>query len=177
MKQSGKWLCKIILILTPLLIGTLGLVQSGEDLLDAAFSSFTMYAANYGGDASNWLVEVARWTAPLATAGGVAMLFKPVARAVYARLLSFSSSSVAVYGSHELYESLRKEGRYPVVEGEDRLLPAARYLLFGEEQENVDFYLKNKKKLENKEVYMQCASLRSQVTAGTHLHLFSPEEG
>ena len=173
--SEKKRTIKIALIVLPLIIGTAGLIWAGSRPLDALFSTLTMYVLNYGEDASNWLVEVARWTAPLATAGSVALMFKPVAYAIRAKILQLRGKSVAVYGDRDLYLRIRRDGRYGAIEGEDRLLPASIYLFFGKEQENLDMYSRYREHLEGKEVYLKCESLRSQ-TSGLNLHLFSAEE-
>ena len=170
-----KRILKIVILVLPLLIGTAGLIWAGLRPLHALFSSLTMYVLNYGEDASNWLVELARWTAPLVTAGSVALMFKPVAYALRARFLLLRGKSVAVYGDRDLYRRIRREKRYRAIEGEDRFLPASIYLFFGDEQENLDAYRRYKDRLEGKEVYLKCGSLRSQ-TSGLNLHLFSAEE-
>ena len=176
MKSDKNRLIAAILFLLPLVSGTLGLMQQGQSLLDAAFSSVTMYALNYGDSAGNLLVQFARWTAPLVTASGVAMLFAPVVRRAQAALNKLRGESVMVYGDKAVYESLRTEGKYYVSFGESELLEADRYVLFGQEEENLDFYLKHRSVLENREVYLRCSSLSSQLTAGSRLHLYCMEE-
>ena len=70
LKKVLKWL----LFLTPLCLGTAGFYgQEGMSFLDALFQGVCMYTLNFQDTPPNLLVELARWTAPLATAGGVLM--------------------------------------------------------------------------------------------------------
>jgi len=176
MKEVKKSIITALFLILPLVFGTIGQMQAGEMLLEAAFSTLTMYALNFSEPARNGLVELARWTAPLATAGGVAMLFAPVARAVLARVNKLLGDSVIVYGDEEVYDRMKEDGRYHVARGKGDLLAADRYVLFGSEEENLDFYLKHRDALEKREVYLRCKALSSQLTAGSRLHLYCMEE-
>ena len=57
---------------------------------------------------------------------------------------------MAVYGDQEVYEELKKYPGSLAVLGGEKLLPAHRYVFFGEEQENLDLYLENRENLEKK---------------------------
>ena len=168
-----KWL----LLLLPLLLAFIGLTAEGETPLNALFAGVTMYSLNWGDPPGNIPVEIARWLAPLATVGGVALLFEPLLRSLRARRMYLSGRSVAVYGDPDFYEALKKgmEDSH-VTLGKDKLLPAHRYVLLMEEAENLRFYLEHREKLEQREVYLRCSSLRSQELRGGRLHLYSVEE-
>ncbi len=176
MKEVKKSILTVVFLILPLVFGTIGQMRAGEMLLEAAFSTLTMYALNFSEPARNGFVELARWTAPLATAGGVALLFAPVARTVLARVNKILGDSVIVYGDEEVYDRLKKDGRYHVARGKGDFLAADRYVLFGSEEENLDFYIKNRDALEKREVYLRCKSLSSQLAAGSKLHLYCMEE-
>ena len=67
-RKLGKWL----LFLTPLLLGAVGLIAlEGKPILDSLFQCTCMYLMGYQDSPPNLLVELARWTAPLATASWV----------------------------------------------------------------------------------------------------------
>lgn len=71
MKKMMKKTVYGIFFVLPFLVGTFGLYKAGMRPTDAAFSTFTMYFLNYGDSAPNYLVEVARWGAPVMLASGV----------------------------------------------------------------------------------------------------------
>lgn len=176
MNSTAKKLLHSALFLLPLMLATIGLVYAGEKPLDAMFSGVIMYALNYGDSPPNLTVQVARWTAPLATATGVALAFAPVLRLVRAKLLYRTGKSVAVYGDEEIFELLKKAPGIRAIRGETTLLPANRYVLFAEEEENLRFYMTHRPVLEQREVVLRCSSLRSQELGGGRLHLYSMEE-
>ena len=176
MNSTAKKLLHGALFLLPLILATVGLVYAGEKPLDAMFSGVIMYALNYGDSPPNLTVQVARWTAPLATATGVALAFAPVLRLVRAKLLYRTGKSVAVYGDEEIFELLKKAPGIRAIRGETTLLPANRYVLFAEEEENLRFYMTHRPVLEQREVVLRCSSLRSQELGGGRLHLYSMEE-
>ncbi|HJG28330.1 MAG TPA: hypothetical protein K8V20_06760, partial [Subdoligranulum variabile] len=67
-----KWLAqsrKFILFLLPLAFGLIGLAGvAGEPFLNSLYQCIGMYLMDYGDTPPNLWVEIARWTAPLATA-------------------------------------------------------------------------------------------------------------
>lgn len=162
----------------PLLLGTVGLLASGEKFLNAVFLSICMYGMNYQDVPPNLLVEVARWTAILATVSGVLLLFSHLWESMRNFVKYHRGNSVAVYGPDKVRnEALRQLGSYGV-EGKDPqiLVPAQRYLLLDEEAKNFSFYYRNRAALQNCPVYLRCSTLPAQSAASPNLHLFSAEE-
>lgn len=176
MNSTEKKLLRGVLFLLPLALAFVGLLYAGETPLDALFSGVIMYALNYGDSPPNLAVQVARWTAPMVTATGIALAFAPVVRMLQARLLYRRGNSVAVYGDEEIFEQLKNAPGIRAIRGEKTLLPAHRYVLFAEEEENLRFYMTHRPALEQREVYLRCSSLRSQELGGGRLHLYSMEE-
>lgn len=176
MKRNGSKTLKVLLLMAPLILGTVGLYFSGESLLNALFHSITMYGMEYGEDPANWLVQLARWLAPVATAGGVISFITPLVNMIKARFALLFRNSVVVYGDEEAADGMAASGRYRVLKGESRLLPAKKYILLWDESTNIAFYRKYQEKLKKREVYFRCEALRSQDTADAHLHPICPEE-
>ena len=176
MNAVQKKTLKALLLLFPLALGTVGLISAGESPVNALFNAITMYGMNFGDEPANWMIQLARWLAPIATVSGIALMFKSVAKLAYAWFANLRGDSVAVYGDEELADSIRSACSYPVVTGVEKLLPAHRYVLFWDEEKSMDFFLEHRKELSKKQVYMRCSALRSQVSAIARLHLFSAEE-
>ena len=102
-KKFGKW----FLLLVPLLLGAWGLIgMEGEPVLDALYQSICMYAMGYQETPPNLAVELARWTAPLATASGVLLAFVKVRDSLWRYARYLRGNSVAVYGPKERREAL-----------------------------------------------------------------------
>ena len=150
----------------------------GEPVLDALYQSICMYAMGYQETPPNLVVELARWTAPLATASGVLLAFVKVRDSLrrYARYLR--GNSVAVYGPKERREALMdrlKEREIDAGEGWNLVL-AQNYLLLGSEKENFDFYERNRSRLAQRTVYLETSTLPAQSVSDPGLRLFGSEE-
>ena len=178
LKKAVKWL----LFLTPLCLGTAGFYLQGEmGPLDALFQGVCLYTLNYQDTPPNLLVELARWAAPLATAGGVLLVADRFRERLRRWLRYLRGESVAVYGPEALRQELLE--RMPGVglrgidpgDGWD-LVRGERYLLLGSDEENFAFYSRNREALAGHTVYLQSATLPAQSVSGPALRLFSPEE-
>ena len=179
MRMLCKKFGKSFLLLVPLLLGAWGLIgMEGEPVLDALYQSICMYAMGYQETPPNLAVELARWTAPLATASGVLLAFVKVRDSLrrYARYLR--GNSVAVYGPKERREALMdrlKEREIDAGEGWNLVL-AQNYLLLGSEKENFDFYERNRVRLAKRTVYLETSTLPAQSVSDPGLRLFGSEE-
>lgn len=161
----------------PLIVGVIGfVVLAREPFLDSVFNCMIMYVMNYTDVPPNILVEIARWTAPLATAGGVLIAFSSLQKRIVYLWKYLRGGSVAVYGPEKdkglILKQLGKRG----IDGRDSLIKAERYILLDEESESFEFYHANEAELRNHLVYIKCASLPVQSISEPNLKLFCPEE-
>ena len=168
---------KRLLLIVPLLIGTVGFLISREcSLFEALFRSVTMYALNFTEAPPNFLVEIARWTAPLATASGILMAAAALRERLRSGLRYLRGDSVAVYGPEDEREQmLAVLGKRGVECGE--LPPKAhRYVLLDSEENNLAYYARNRERFGGRPVYMRCESLPVHAVIGEGVTLFSIEE-
>lgn len=166
-----------LLILLPLLLGTVGFMAVDRlSLLNAMFNCVQMYAVNFGDMPTNVLVELARWTAPLATAGGILMLLSSVNRLLRARFMTLFMDTVAVYGPEDEAEPLLAQLGRRGIRGEDRLIRARRYILLGSQEENFAFCAIHRKALEKAQICLRCDSLPAQSLSPANVRLFQPME-
>lgn len=173
MKRS-VW--RYLLLLCPFLIGIAGLTAAGEPVLQAVYQSLCMYGMGFQSRPANLLVELARWLAPLATAGGVMLAVGVLRRRLRAFGARCTGHSVAVYGPvQESGPVLEQLGRRGIPMGEQPV-KAHNYILLGGESENLDYYHRNRKVLDKGNVWLKCSSLPAQAGGGAGLHLFCPEE-
>lgn len=175
MKKIWFQIIRSVALATPLILGVIGFVMSGESFLDSMFISVCLYGMEYQDPTPNTLVEIARWTAPLATASGILMIFTSVRRRLHSWLTYRHGDSVAVYGPEQEREALIGQLGARGIE-EDRFVHAHRYILMNSEEENFGFYEQNRQALEDCQVYMACSSLQAQSASRANLHLFCPEE-
>ena len=175
MKNStANW--KRLLLPLPLLLGVLGLTMAGQKPTDALFHSLQMYLIGYGEAAPNAVADLARWTAPLATAGGVLLLISNLSRKLSAAWKLRTTDSVAVYGPEDVKKKVLRELGKRGVDGGETFLKAKRYLLLGSQTENFTFWSDHAQQLLNAEVYLRCDTLPGQSVSAANLHLFQPTE-
>ena len=146
----------------PLLIGLVGFLVSGMGILDALFSAICLYGLEIQDTPPNVLVEIARWTAPIATASGFLLVISRARSSLRNWVKYRRGNSVAVYGPEaERTAFLEKLGSRGI-EGLDDFVRAHRYVLLDEEERNFGFYARDKARLKDRAVYMRSSSLRPQ---------------
>lgn len=171
-RQYGLWL----FIPIPAIVGMIGFCLDGGDFWNSAYHCLTMYLIDYGDPTDNAWIQIARWLAPIATAGSLSLVFTSIgkfAKRLYAR---FSKRSVAVFGDNSDASALLQELGVTGLPMGGSALRAGSYILLGSEEENLEFYQRNTDTLQGKDVYLKCRSLPEQVSCDPHLYLFSPEE-
>lgn len=167
---------KYLLLGVPWILGAVGFFLAGEQAEDALFTALCMYGMEVQDPAPNALVELARWTAPLATASGVLMLFSAARRKAHAVFHYLLGDSVAVYGPAEEQEELLEQLGAKGVGGRENLILARRYILLWDEEKNLAFYTQHQKALAGHSVCLRSQSLRSQESIHPELRIFCPEE-
>lgn len=175
--NKDRHAARAAVLMFPALIGVIGFLIDGQhSFLDSLFRCLTMYALNYTEAPPNALVEIARWTAPLATTGGILLAIFSTKDRIRNRTLSRSPNSIAIYGDAEEQNLLLAQaGRYGIRGGE-KFLPAARYILAGTEDDNLAFYAQHKARLCDRPVFLKCRSMQVRPEPGTNVRIYSPEE-
>lgn len=176
-KMKRKKIVKAVICVLPLIAGVCGLwAVDGDRFTDALYHSLEMYALDFTGKADNFLVELARWTAPLVTAGWVVTAFASLRGWWQGKMAGLRSDSVAVYGGGEEKTSFLRALGKRGVSGGSRLISAGRYVLLGSDEENFAFCREHRDALEGKPVSLKCDFARAQTVRGANLKAFSPEE-
>ena len=166
-----------LLLLCPLLLGVIGFLTVDHlNLLDALFNCVQMYVLNYGENPTNILVEIARWTAPLATAGSILILVASANRYMRARIKMMLYDSVAVYGPEAESAVLLSQLGVRGIRGNDTLLPARNYILLDSQEKNLAFYETHKASLRSAQIYLRCDSVPAQSVTFPNIHLIKPAE-
>ena len=171
-----KRIYKPVLILIPFILGMIGFGMAGEPMLQAVYHCICLYGMGHQDLPPNVLIEVARWLAPLATAGSVVLVVRTLRRACHGIVARCTGKSVAVYGPAAEKDALLKELGIRGIGMDQRPVKAHSYILLGEETENLEFYRQYEKLLGEKDVYLKCSSLPAQSGSKSNLHLFCPEE-
>lgn len=176
MKNFWKGVGKALVFCGPAVFCVIGFsFLEGESLINALFNCVSMYVLNYSDPPVNLFVELARWMAPLATAGGVFLAVSALQERARNALRYRRGNSVAVYGPQGAKDALLSQLGARGIEGKEELVPACRYILLGDEEENFDFYFRNRAALKGRTVYLQSRAAPAQ-TADPALRLFCSEE-
>lgn len=174
--KKRNWL-QIALFVVPEMIGTIGfLISRACTLQDALFRCLTMYVLNYGDTPPNLLVEIARWLAPVATAGGILFAISAAKENIRNFFRYLRGGSIAVYGPDKERETYLRELGKAGIRGGEKFVKADRYILLDDEETNIAFYTKNQEKLKNRTVYFRSEMLPSQNSFSPFLIPFSREE-
>ena len=175
--MTKKQIVYRLLIICPLVLGVVGFVAVDRmSLPDALFNCVQMYVLNYGEEPTSLWVELARWTAPLATAGSILMLISSVKDYLGARIKTALMDTVAVYGPEESVGRMLAQLGRRGIRGGEKLLIARNYVLLDSQEKNFAFYEQHRKSLEKAQVYLRCDTLPAQSVSPVNLHLFHPEE-
>lgn len=178
MKKKITSILRIAWPMVPAAFGIFGLLKTGENFLDAAYTTAQMFLFSYGLDYKNIYIEIARWLAPLVTASGVILLTNRLSKYITNAFSYIRGDSVAVYGGEninlakDLLEQLGKRG----IDCSDQFVKAHRYIIVGSEAENFSFLERYKKQLTNTIVYCKTSNLPAQSIATPTIQLFSAEE-
>lgn len=144
-----------ILVLLPLVIGTIGYIISGEMFSNALYAAFALYFTNPVSDAHNLYIEIARWSGPLVTATAILCALQSVWLSIRNRVfLLGKKDSVSVYsdGDHRISFDAKVSAIYPG----DRFKSYAQehIIMFAGDQKNLQFYEEHKSDLSKKKVYI-----------------------
>lgn len=102
MKRKKRALCLFLLSLAPLVLGVVGYQIDRISFADALYAAIALYRGEVLYDSDNLYLEVARWTALLATTTIVLRCFQNLWNVLSCQLLSRFSDSVAVYSKRKI---------------------------------------------------------------------------
>lgn len=108
-ERIRKNLCKCCIVI-PFILGFIGfLEQYPGEYLDAIWFAIHLYGFDCDVEQITPILEVARWTAPLATMTTLFLAVEAVARAVLNRLALFNRNTVAIYGKSKAVNCLSED--------------------------------------------------------------------
>lgn len=177
MKKKILNILRVFFYVLPILLGIWGFYfVAGESFLDAIFNTVLMYVLGYGDHPVNIYVELARWIAPAVTASWFVILIYSIRDRLIHFFLFISGKSIAIYGPDEEKEPLLHDIKKYVIHGKSDFIPASKYILLNDEENNFAFFASNKEKLKNAPVYLRSQTLPANAVCDSNLHLFCPEE-
>ena len=177
MKKLKKIL-KIILIMIPGLLGFYGFMQI-EDLSISwgIYHSLKLYSFSTPDIDLNIYIEIARWLAPLATAGILVIVFQSLQTGLRKILVAKRKDSCSVYGDGQDARNLLKDLGNTGIAGSDKILNTKYHvLLFDNEQEGLAFYNEHKKELGKGKVYLELDRIPARSIQKNGIVAFSMAE-
>ena len=181
-KEMNKALktLKYFLLLIPFIIGFLGYLPLYDyDCLWSAYSAVRLYGLETDLEEINFLVELARWLAPIATAGAVIALVQKFRDQVLVWFKTRSgNNSYAIHGNSVYANHLREKlGKRSVnIEYSSALKAANQIIIFDKDQEAIDFYNNclNGRLSPGQKVYIHLDNVvREKLEKDNALHIFN----
>lgn len=153
--MMGTWK-KLIpaLFLIPFVMGSAGYIISGNGVTDSFYASFALYFTNPVSDSYNIWIEMARWTAPLATATAVLSLFENVWKNILWWFHSLSGDSVAVCSDSDIQIAFGRKTKAVYPGCKINRTAKSHIILMNSDGESFKFYENHKEKLAGSSVYI-----------------------
>lgn len=155
--------CMVLLVIVPLIIGTVGYTFAGAMISDALYSSFALYFTNPISDAYNIYIEIARWTAPLVTATTILYVIKDAWKSINWRISVFNKKdSIAVYSDENCEISTEKNIRVIYPGEKFKSYIDNHIILFSDDKKSLQFYKEHfDEKYKDKKVYIGIRDIES----------------
>ncbi len=157
MNKSTKNRWSYGLLVLPVIIGTVGYYLTGKlSGEDSFYYALNLYGLNYlNGIPSNPLLQIAKWTAPIATATAILTVIKKAGLYLRNRAICLLQDSVVVYGESPVVESICKSKFNCVNETEGVLRSAKTHILLFDDLKNLRFFHAHKEEFKSKhEIYI-----------------------
>lgn len=141
----------IVLLPIPLIVGAVGYYNEGLPLADAIYYGVRLYGLEWEGGVNNKYIEIARWTAPLLTAAGLAAFIESVYVFLHNKWIVFlHKDTTAIYSSSGRGRILNHNIPNSVVCAEKPLKHMKNHIiLFDSDKENLLFYQRHKSFFQN----------------------------
>ena len=159
-------------------MGTIGYCYYDHlSLTDAAFNSLLFYFLNNGNTPDNYMVEIARWTAPIVTASWILSFILTFHKIVHDLIARIGGRAVAVYGqTDDAKKILTQLGMRGIACGVDAISGVKKYILLGSEDDNLRWMISNNHMISDEiSIFSRVSSLTQRKATG-NLYLFNENE-
>lgn len=184
MKHLKKFI--LILIVITFCIGTVGYYMENETVWDAMYGAFVLYFVNPVYDSKNILISIARWAAPISL--GIELLLIIIQEAVQNLTdlwCSLQKDTDAIYCDNNLGDFLiknirqDKRNRHGILARNDNGIVRnvkSHIIMFSQDEKNLQFYEKNRHKLEGKNIFIKSEVIDSFNTNSDDIRFFNINE-
>ena len=179
-----KWLY-ILFIIAPYIIGVIGYyLDPSVEGSNTLFLPLALYTLNLTDPPSNIWIEIARWWAGFATLSFLVSVLADWSENIDNWLqtkLLHRGKTIAIYCTDEEWENfdnqlIHSKEHYAIRGKGADITCADKFLLLGEEKDNLEFLALNREELENKKVYMKCSPMFSRTVNRREYITFCDEE-
>lgn len=143
-----------LLFFVPFVTGSIGYIRSGDGITDSLYASFALYFTNPVSDSYNLCIEIARWTAPLATATAILSIFESAWKNILWWFRGFSGDSVAVYCDSDMRIAFDKKVKVFYADGKIPHTAKSHIIMLDSDTESLKFYEDNRDRLKGRSVYI-----------------------
>lgn len=144
-----------ILIIVPFILGSAGFLLLGKAPLDAMYCALNLYGLSLDEDEINLWIELARWAAPLVLTASVLTIANSLYHFLYAAMIGRRKDSNIIYGSGKAVQLLCDNWKHTVLVEDGVYKKGANHIIMMEnDMESLDFYDRNRKKLEHGKIYI-----------------------
>ncbi len=177
-KKTLEIILKIILFIMPCVLGTIGYLTAGENVLQALYSAMCLYVLEFNETEWNVLIEIARWMAPIVTVSGFLMVLKNAAQGIKELWLSLSGKAVVIYCEAEEKYILKRNIENSIIASKDKVYSGAKdvIIMLSDDLESLDFYYRNEKRFENSNVYLRLEQIDSFLLKENRIRFFNETE-
>lgn len=140
--------------LVPFVLGSVGYIIEGNRVTDSIYAGFSLYFTSIVLDSYNIWIEIARWTAPLATATAILSIFEKAGRNILWRLQSRLGDSAAVYTDTDIRIVFDNKTRVFYAGRNIKQTAKSHIIMLDSDTASLKFYEENKDKLRGGSVYI-----------------------
>lgn len=179
MKVIKKW-GVIGLAIVPFVLGIIGFLdQFPQKYFDACYFSLKLYGFDCDVDKITPILELARWTAPLATLTTFFLTIKAISQKIVLKVLLLQKGTIAIYGTSNAAHCLLKDinqhsERRRAVLVNDFVPAHIQVLMLDSDETNLLFFSRNFKKFKQADrIYLQLEDFDPYILNCNNIDLYS----
>ena len=143
-----------ILLIIPFILGTIGYRCMGQTLSNSMYDAFVLYFVNPVSDELNVLIDIARWTAPLATTSGILYIVQKLWKDLAWRMRCLTGDCVEIYSDTDITVNMGSNVNVRYMGQKFDCHAKSCVIMFGSDVDSFEFYEENKERLTDKKVYI-----------------------
>lgn len=175
---NRKYVLWGIVFFIPFVLGATGYLMAGEDISQSLYASACLYVFECYDAERNWMIETARWLAPLSSLSGLFLVLEDAAKRIKNFVARVVNKATVIYCEAEEQQILTHNIPNSVIASKDKVYPGVRnsIIMLSDDLENLNFYYKNEEKFADSNVYMRLQQMDSFLLKEHHIKFFNETE-